>query len=86
MLNAQGDVSQEADGRFKADTNAPPPPPPFVLLNTRQQALTGANSSTHTGSLPSFPTCTRFPISPPTVIGSGVFFFVCFFLGNWNHL
>lgn len=23
MLNVQGDVSQAADGRFKADTNAP---------------------------------------------------------------
>lgn len=73
VLNAQGDVSQEADGRFKADTIAPPLPSlAFVSLNTRQQALTGTNSSTHTGSLPSFPTRKRFPISPPAVIG-GVF-------------
>lgn len=81
MLNAQGDVSQEADGRFKADTNDPPPSP-FVSLNTRQQALTGAKSSAHTGSLPSFPTCPTFPILPLTVIG---IFFVLFFV-NWNHL
>ena len=42
MLNVQGDVSQAADGRFKADTNAPFT---ICLSEYTQQVLTGANSS-----------------------------------------
>lgn len=40
MLNAQRDISQEADGRFKADTNTPPPP----LLGIRLAKHTATGS------------------------------------------